>query len=63
MFKGIVIFYAIKICYSENAYVTSEAALDMAIDQKPIGRIVIGLFGEIVPKTVENFEALANHKV
>ena len=47
----------------EDAMVTHEAALDMAIGNKPAGKIVIGLFGQIVPKTVKNFVALANHEV
>lgn len=29
------------------------------IDDHPAGRITIGLFGEIVPKTVKNFITLA----
>lgn len=29
------------------------------IDDHPAGRIVIGLFGEIAPKTVKNFLVLA----
>jgi len=38
--------------------VTSKAFFDVSIDGVAAGKIVVGLFGKTVPKTVANFEAL-----
>ena len=39
--------------------VTDKVYFDMEIGGKPIGRIVIGIFGKTVPKTATNFIELA----
>ena len=38
--------------------VTDKAYMDVTIGDEPAGRIVLGLFGETAPRTVENFKAL-----
>lgn len=41
--------------------VTKEVELDITVGDRPLGKIIIGLFGNTVPKTVTNFVALADH--
>jgi len=41
-----------------SAEITSRAYFDVTINGKDAGRIVLGLHGNVVPKTVQNFEKL-----
>lgn len=42
--------------------VTEKVFFDITIGGKPAGRIVFGLFGATVPRTVANFKGLALHE-
>jgi hypothetical protein len=43
---------------SASAPITSRVYFDVTAQNQPLGRIVIGLYGETVPKTVKNFQSL-----
>ena len=40
------------------AAVSSKVFLDLEVDGEAAGRVVLGLFGDVVPKTAENFRVL-----
>jgi peptidylprolyl isomerase len=42
----------------DSAKVTNKVFFDIEIDGQAAGRILFGLFGDVVPKTAENFRAL-----
>ena len=54
---GRVVYAASK---TSEPKVTDNVFFDMSIGDEPAGRVVIGLFGEVCPKTVLNFTTLAS---
>ena len=52
------IFCHLSYMYRDLENITSKVFFDVQIGDADAGRIVMGLFGETVPKTTENFRAL-----
>lgn len=46
-----------------DATVTRKVLFDVSVGGQPIGKIVLGLFGNTAPKTVTNFVSLAGNEV
>ncbi len=49
----------VRKAYQCTSWMLQEVFMDVSVGGEAVGRIVIGLFGNIVPKTVDNFAALA----
>ncbi|XP_069698304.1 peptidyl-prolyl cis-trans isomerase 6-like [Periplaneta americana] len=56
-------FLAISAIQAAEYKVTDQVYFDVSIGGEPAGKIVIGLFGEVVPKTVKNFLTIASEGI
>ena len=60
MFKAIIATFAAFASAEPLATITEKTFFDIEIDGASAGRIVFGLFGDEVPKTVANFATLCD---
>jgi peptidyl-prolyl cis-trans isomerase B (cyclophilin B) len=59
MFTATFLFFAQSSEAAKGPKITHKVYFDIEHGGKPLGRIVMGLYGKTVPKTAENFRALA----
>lgn len=59
IFAGFLFSFSHAVEAAKGPKITHKVYFNMEHGDEPIGRIVIGLYGKTVPKTAENFRALA----
>ncbi|WOO83259.1 Peptidyl-prolyl cis-trans isomerase B [Vanrija pseudolonga] len=59
---AIIAFLASPAEAAKGPIITNKVYFDIEHGGKPLGRVVMGLYGKTVPKTVENFRALCTGK-
>jgi len=62
LFAALVAIFAQVAQASKGPRITNKIYFDIEHGGKSVGRVILGLYGGTVPKTVENFRALATGK-